>query len=498
MVRVMFARALTGEWLDLEAPARAPQSTEARNSPGDVTFSLPVEYRARVAEDGRPVLARGETLAVVVDDDGSVVAGLVDSIVLDGKRVRVSAGGLSMQAKEVPWTVGVQDLTGADPVEVFREVWDHLNGYDNHVPLAVTGDEWSTGVVGGGESYEHRDRRAALEEAERLLERARGRVKSAEAGMRAAAGDLFAAVGRDSVGPVRVGGSSEAPSDPQAVWIDGSTARVYRRVPARVVDGATVPGRREWVSVAGVGAEVDAYLEEVARRDAARDEVSERRAAVKSRRAALDEVKDGAPEPYLLSWHSTPDLMQVIGDLADSGPFGWQEWARLDPDSAELSLGIRVGAPRLGVRRDSPEGPRFELGVNVQDHPSVQSAERYTDVKVYGAGEGSAVLHEYRVLEVPGLVRRVLSITDKDAGTRDRVRKIADREVRRLKRQQSHGLDSLTVIDHPFARPGSYGVGDEIRVTGRMSDGADLDVWVRIDEITRTYDGKVSLGVEEV
>lgn len=507
-MRFMLKRALSNEWLDLDMPVRDYSVTRTLSGPGDITVTLPAEYRSYRGQDGHPFLDEWRTLLIAVEDSGDVSVALLDDVVLKGEEVEASGGGVSMQTKGIPWSDKVREYLEVDPVVVIRDVWDHINSYSNHIPVRVSGANASGGIVGKKEDPEHRKWRLSVESLEGKKKSLESGVKGAELSIAGAAKSLFKAAGMSTVGEVKVqkgGGYSDTKN---VIWLDsdaGYQAHVYKYFPQRKVRMSngklrTQAAGHEWVKVGGLQSRATAYVGATATRKATQEQLVKTRDSLEVARDKLriEADKGGAANPYTLAWYATHDLSAVIEDMCLAGPVEWVEHAHLDQDTQELSFSIELGAPRFGARRNTIDSPRFELGINVHVQPDVEDADPYTDVKIYGAGQGSKVLHEYRVLRRPGLVRRVRIITNKDAAAREQVRRLADAEAVRLDRQQAVNIRNLVVEDHPYAQPGTYGLGDEILVTGEMADGTDLEVWVRIFEITTTPDGRRQLTVEAV
>lgn len=505
----MLKRPLTDEWLDLDAPALSIAVTTSLSAPGDIVVRLPASYHAARDEKGQPILLEWQTLLVVVEDSGRTHVALLDDVKLTREELELSGGGLSMQATDAPWSLPVRDYVQTDPIRIIRDVWDHLNSYANHVSLALTGDLSSKIKIGRAESSAHRQYRLRVESVEKEQTAGEAALKAAEDRLLAATKALFLACGMKTVGQVRYSTSGGRSDTKNIVWIDSDNnnqAHIYKWFPARNVLNPTTkklqkkPAGDDWGTVSGVGAQSYGYVNAKNARDKARDALAKKREQLSPLRERLREEKDkdGEAEPYTVAWHKTHDLSAVVEDMCRAAPVEWVEWAKLDQSTMKLTQGIELGHPRLGTRLNTLDSPRFELGVNVHEHPRVRTNDVYTDVKVYGSGEGSKTLHEYRVLSAPGRVRRIRRIVDKDASTKDHARRLADAEAARLEKQQRLGVEQLLVIPHSYALPGTYGVGDDVLLTGELSDGTDVDLWVRITELTVTSDGQRDMRVEAV
>ena len=515
-MRVLFRRALSDLWVGIESTGegsviRNSSTTRVLSGPADLTVTLPLEYQDRKGEDGLPVVLKDQTLMVIEAEDGSLQAGLVDDVRINGSTMTVSAGGLSSHPKGIPWTGPRREYIETDPLRVFRDVWDHLRAHPAAPQVVLSGATSTRSRVGRAETADHRRVRLLWEESTRSVKGWTKNLAEAETAIKTTTAALFKACGLSGVGKVKVADSGGRSDTTRVVWIDaddGNKAHVYKHFPARNVTTTDKSGRKrvtykkaghEWVAVTGVQAQVSAYLRAVKTRDEAKEKLKGHKDMAALRKQMLDDRAGQEADPYVLSWHETQDLAPVIEDMTLAGPFEYQEWARWGgEDRDRLVVGIEVGAPRIGVRRQGPDAPRFELGVNVREVPELTVSETLTEVRVYGAGEGSKMLAETREVDAPGRVRRVRTVTDKDAADRATVRRIADAELAAARKGGRLVIEQLVVTDHEHARPGTYGLGDEIFFTGRLVDGPDLAMWVRVLEIQDSFDGKQTLKVVTV
>lgn len=186
-------------------------------------------------------------------------------------------------------------------------------------------------------------------------------------------------------------------------------------------------------------------------------------------------------EPFALRWHETFDLGRVIDDLATQTPFDYVERTEWDATGTRLEHRLELGYPTLGSRRTDIS---FEIGVNATSVPDLTADEDdyASEIIMLGAGEGAA-RPRAAASRPPTGVRRVLVETD-DAEKSRTV--LAARARDRLAAATGAGeITQLEVDDHPHALLGSFGVGDEIRVTGHQGL-VDIDRWVRIVEQTES------------
>lgn len=181
--------------------------------------------------------------------------------------------------------------------------------------------------------------------------------------------------------------------------------------------------------------------------------------------------------PYRLARWQNHDLMQAIDDLADATPFDYHERWEWDPTKAEPRGYIDLGYPRMGQRRDL----RFVLGENVQVVPEIEDdGEGFADdVRVLGAGEGSAMLIGRATQPTAGL-RRTKTLDRKDVTDLGRLNAIARQELASALLLTT--TPTVTVLNTPAAPLGAWGVGDEIRLQVDTDGGGwrGLDLWFRV------------------
>ncbi|MBM6622677.1 hypothetical protein JTF08_13760 [Micrococcaceae bacterium RIT802] len=194
--------------------------------------------------------------------------------------------------------------------------------------------------------------------------------------------------------------------------------------------------------------------------------------------------------PFRLARWTTDDLGKTIADLAEATPFQYQEHTTWDGE--DLTHRLQLGYKTIGTRKHNL---RFEIGVNVTATPAIEEGDYASEVLMFGTGEGRKKVAA-QVTKQTGRLRRVHVETDK-ALTSKRAATDAARPILNAL-AGGYRIDSLEVIEHESAPFGAFGPGDEIRVQGDAG-WADLDTWVRIDEMTKDADtGGMSLKVVTV
>lgn len=191
-------------------------------------------------------------------------------------------------------------------------------------------------------------------------------------------------------------------------------------------------------------------------------------------------------DPYELVWWEATNCGSEINDLAATAPLDWVErcsWANASKD--EVSHEIVIGYPRLGRKRDDLA---FEVGSNISDIAAIQAnGDEYANVIIgLGAGEGRAVLmreHPQR----DGRLLREHVYSDKSVTSQARLDALIAREA--VSRAAGIRITGLTVMDHPNAPVGSWSLGDDLLVRGRVPWLGDIEEWVRVTAWSLTADG---------
>ena len=179
---------------------------------------------------------------------------------------------------------------------------------------------------------------------------------------------------------------------------------------------------------------------------------------------------------YTLAWWDNVDIGAKIDELAKQTPFDYREdvsWA--DADHNALSLRLRLGAPRLGTRRDDL---RFVEGENVsQVIPIHLSGDDYGNyVYALGSGEGQTQIRT-TVSKRDGRLRRMVQLTDGSATSTSSLNAAATQQLNLSNKLVN--IVGFTVRDHPNARIGSFQVGDDVLVQTHVG-WQPTSLWVRI------------------
>jgi hypothetical protein len=148
--RVIAQRALTGEFLTYDLPLTQQTSSKELSGPGGVFGTIEPDMFKEVASDGRPLLEEWST-ALFIEQAGQIRnGGLISHLSKDKPRLNVEAPGFSAWPVGQPYTANHLPTAFQDPVDLYRQVWTHLQSFPNS-NLGVTVDEAQTWLyVSGG------------------------------------------------------------------------------------------------------------------------------------------------------------------------------------------------------------------------------------------------------------------------------------------------------------------------------------------------------------
>lgn len=188
-------------------------------------------------------------------------------------------------------------------------------------------------------------------------------------------------------------------------------------------------------------------------------------------------VRLGSKEdPYELTWWDAPDIGDELDGLAAEGPFDWTEHHAWNADQSDVEHEVRIAYPRAGRRRTDLA---FKGGENVIGFEDPQrGGDDYANAVLgIGAGEGNGSLRQSTAVR-DGRLRRPHVLAVKDVASKSRLRALIRDEL--TVRKRSLVVPSITIIDHPHARIGSWSLGDDIRVEIEVSWLGELSLWHRV------------------
>lgn len=185
--------------------------------------------------------------------------------------------------------------------------------------------------------------------------------------------------------------------------------------------------------------------------------------------------------PYKLNWYTSHDLGAEINKLSKEQGFDYRERHAFNANG-DVEHFLDFGAPNFIRRRTDIA---FRWGVNVL--PALrfhrQGDDYASGVVVLGGGEGAAMAHS--IMEPQprpdDRLRRVVVVQDDRLGKKESLEWRGRAELQW--RKSLTDIDTVDVIDHPYAPLGSVSLGDEIRFMGR-GEWADLDTWAKVVSIS--------------
>lgn len=185
--------------------------------------------------------------------------------------------------------------------------------------------------------------------------------------------------------------------------------------------------------------------------------------------------------PYKLAEWLTTNLGEEFDKLAEGTPFDYIVEHTWDgSDASSIQHHMRLGYPRLGRRLHKL---RFAVGENVLESPDVEIGSDYaSETLVLGAGEGRARIRG-RDNRRTGRLRHVAVIEDSSIRAGREARNRAAEELK-WRSGEPTLTEMVTVQNHPNARLGEYGPGDEILLVSGPGYAEDVSFWVRVISMT--------------
>lgn len=481
--RIAFYRPLTQELLHPEVTYWGGNVTPELSAAGAITFTVSPDMLQERDAAGDPILEERKTKVVVVRPNGKIrQVGIVDDLEPRTNGVTVSAGGFSMIiGQSGPWEGHQGYYVTMDALALFRRVVEQAQSYpDSALGIRVVGDERSGTSVGTEGSARYQRARRDYNRHLSDLERWEGRLVARERTISQRQEAMFKAAGLKRVGRIHETDDGERPPDnpgyqaDSTLWIRtdqgelGRWGRAYRWRNGR------------WISQSQADSAVRSYRGYLSTVQEAKDEVDRLNYLMEPAKELMDEyeaLQEGREEYSLYFWQN-PELASVVEHLTEIGPFQYREEAVWDGERIDMRL--RVGSPTVGVRR---RDIHLELGVNIEDIPVASTiGEVFTGVTVFGAGEGSEILSEQRSLNIKHAVRNILTESDSDLINKTMVRNAANELVEQVRQDAGVGFSGFTIIHDEACPEGSFDVGDEIYVAGKLTGGRPMDRWVRVIE----------------
>lgn len=128
--RYIAQRIPSGEFLDWNVPLQGSDITRSLSAPGRLSGDIPLSMQSATGPDGYPLYEEwGTAIWAEVDNEirggGILVATDIDP---DNDAFTVDCMGISGYPGGLPWTGTDRDYVRADPAQVYRDVWSHVQG----------------------------------------------------------------------------------------------------------------------------------------------------------------------------------------------------------------------------------------------------------------------------------------------------------------------------------------------------------------------------------
>lgn len=467
--RYLVQRAVTGKVLTREAPILSRDDLSRQLSGvGSVKLTVSPAALVTTAEDGLPLFVKRGTLISIVDDDQITFRGIVHEITPQPKGWVLEVPSISTFPHNTPWDGGAYSGVQVDPADVARKLWDHVQSFpDSDLGVTVVG---TTARRIGSISTTNRINATKAYDAAVQTYKAENAELQALKKVVAASRKVYSTLTSTRVEKQKVLTAAKSAKPKDQAAIDDAQNAVNAADNAKAVQNGNIARQQ---------ADVDAQAKVVEAAKKAKDAANDQKTLMSRREQA-----DGGAYT-LLPWEA-PDCGQTIDDLAESTPFDWVEdhyWAGDTPATR-----IAIQYPRAGRRLNQPGDPTFQQGVNIIEvlTPTDSSQDYANTVFGIGAGEGAGAIRR-TISKRDGRLRTVATFSSKDVKS-DHNMDVKLR-VELAARLETLEVRQITLRQHENAPRGSYDVGDDIYVQGRVPNFGKFELWHRITGITEKSNG---------
>lgn len=498
-VRYIVQRAIGRKVLTYNASGIAEDSrTWQLSAVGSMSVKITADDASQNASDGEPLYQEWGTLLTVEEDGQIRFRGIVTDVEYAGAGWNLTVSSMSTILYGCPYDGEPYYGAEVDPADIVRKLVAHAQSFpDSDVGLTVVG---STRVRVGSFSTQRRieavdfynekvaDYKAEnkkLQALRKVVAATRKTAANQRTNRAGASRDLTAAkktltaaktaltAAKKTKDPAKITAAQNAVTAAQGN-VNDLQAALDSRDSNIDVTAARIKAQQ---------ADVDAQADIVATMKDRKDKASELKSA-----AQQAESDDGGA--YALEWWDAPDCGRLIDDLAKAAPFDWVEEHYWDGD--EPRTRIRVAYPRTGRRLSGDTDPSFQQGINitVQLEPKASGDDFANTVFGIGAGEGAGSIRRL-ISKRNGRLRRVATLQSKDVKSKQEMVNRLQAELNA--RQETLAVDAITVAAHENSPRGSYSLGDDIYVQGRVPHYGKFKLWHRIIGITETPDGSSQL-----
>jgi hypothetical protein len=303
----------TETFLSYDVPISGCQVTDVLSGAGSISGTITPEVAALQDEAGNPLFVPWST-AIYAEADGQIRGGgILSGLEEHGPNLVLDAVSFTGYANGMPYT-GRESYANADPLDIVRHLWDHLQQASQGNVGMVLGGQTTQVRIGKPDTPEYAAAAAADEAAQTVKEQAEADFDAAKAQADLDKALAFEAVPNPLTAKSKVIQQPTAPTGGNAttdhLWIDSDTNVL------NVFNGA------QWVAAANQSALalVLQALASKAAQDASAEVRTAARAAASATSSAKSEVSDGEAEPYVLSYEKTHDIGKEIEDLSIETP----------------------------------------------------------------------------------------------------------------------------------------------------------------------------------
>lgn len=516
MERIIIQRATTGEVLTYDfrgATLGAP--TRELSAVGTMSVTVAAAQGRSIAADGLPLFDEWGTI-VTRDEDGEIrFRGIVTDVQYAGPEWKMTVSALPTILYGCPYDDDPYYGAEVDPASIVRKLVAHVQSFpDADLGITVVG---TTPVTVGSFSTQRRieaekyyDEKVAdykaenkkLQDLRKIVAGTRKTAASQRTNRANSSKELTAAKkaltaaksaltkaksaltkAQKTKDPAKIAAAQTAVNNAQSGVTSASGVVNDRQAALNGRDGTLAATNAR---IKTQQAAVDAQASIVATMKERKDKASELKSA-----AQQAESEDGGA--YALEAWEAQDCGRLIDDLAKDAPFDWVEEHYWSGDLPQTR--IRIAHPRTGRRLSGDSDPTFQQGVNitVQLQPASTGGDFANTVFGIGAGEGAGSIRR-TISKRDGRIRRVATLQSKDVKSKqDMVTRL---QAELVARQQTLAVDSITVANHPNSPRGSYSLGDDIFVQGRVPHYGDFGLWHRIVGLTENTNGTTEVSLQ--
>jgi hypothetical protein len=467
-------RAGTRLILDRDAQLTWEEPEWVLSGAGNAVFHVDATAYVLPAADGRDTFGKWDTVITAVTGDDVRFRGIVTDVTPgQNGELDITVDSMATLPHGIPYLGDPYYGAQVDPGDIMRLVWAHVKSYPNSGAQDVEVVGLTGQKVGTFSTQNAADATAAYDQAVKDYNAAvatRKDKQAAETAARAVYSQKVAAVSAankalTAANKALTAANKKRPVDKPAIaaaQADVTTAKnnVAAAVAARTAQDAVVDA---------AAAQTDAAAAVVTQKNTAKGKAYDLKVAANKAKKA-----DGGA--FTLLWWELPDCGETIDTLTSDWGFDWTEEHRWNADRSGFVTTIRVRYPRAGTKRTDLV---FSDSVNTNEPttPKDNGDDYANSIVGIGAGEGATSIRRERATTDGNRIRRVRTVSEKavktNAAMDQRIAPILTASLSTV------GFDSITVVDHPNCRIGSWALGDDIRIDVDVR-GVPGGLWHRI------------------